>query len=73
VWARHAHRGDARVAYLHDVERLSVSCDLPVAVQLDGEYLGRAERVEIGYQPAAVSVYVPVPAGSRPPGTGSGR
>jgi diacylglycerol kinase family enzyme len=73
VWPHHARGRDRRVAYLHNVDHLSVTCDGPVAVQLDGEYLGRFQRVEIRYQPAAVSVYVPVPAGSRPPGTGSGR
>jgi diacylglycerol kinase family enzyme len=74
VWPRHATRGDTRVAYLHDVPDAVVEPDLPVAVQLDGEYLGRVERAEIRYEPAAITTYVPVGSGGPPgSGTGSGR
>jgi diacylglycerol kinase family enzyme len=73
VWPRHATRGDRRVAYLHDVAEAVVEPDLPVAVQLDGEYLGRVERAEIRYEPGAITAYVPVGSPSPGIGTGSGR
>jgi diacylglycerol kinase family enzyme len=65
AWPRHATRVDARVAYLHDVSDATVESDVPIAVQLDGEYLGRFERAVIGYEPEAITVYVP--AGSSRP------
>ncbi len=64
VWPRHASGGDRRVAYLHDRAHLTVECDEPVSVQLDGEYLGRVTSADIRYEPDAISVYVP-PAGDR--------
>jgi diacylglycerol kinase family enzyme len=71
VWPRHATRGDSRVAYLHDVSEATVESDMPVAVQLDGEYLGRVQRAEIRYEPGAITAYVP--PGSAPlPGAGMG-
>ncbi len=60
VWPGHARRNDRRVAYLHDVDALDVVCDLPVPLQVDGEYLGLVERVELRYRPAAVDVFTPV-------------
>jgi diacylglycerol kinase family enzyme len=59
VWPRHASGRDARVQYLHDVAALEVACDEPVALQVDGEYLGRVERVAVRYRPAAVRVLIP--------------
>jgi len=59
LWPLHARRVDRRVAYLHDVPGFDVVCDVPLPIQLDGEYLGRVERVEIRYRPAAVRVFVP--------------
>jgi|tagenome__1003787_1003787.scaffolds.fasta_scaffold20989515_5 diacylglycerol kinase family enzyme len=64
VWPRHATRVDARAGYLHDTSDAVVESDVPMAVQLDGEYLGRFERVEIGYEPGAITVHVP-PGGRR--------
>ena len=76
LWPRHAVGPHPRVAYLHDRDHLTVECDVPVSVQLDGEYLGRVTSADIRYEPDAISVYVP-PGGSRAPGTapagGSGR
>jgi diacylglycerol kinase family enzyme len=57
VWPGHARRRDRRVAYLHDVAELDVVCDLPVPLQVDGEYLGLVERVELRYRPAALDVF----------------
>jgi diacylglycerol kinase family enzyme len=59
VWPVHARRNDRRVAYLHDVESFDVICDQPVSLQLDGEYLGRFERVEVRYRRDAVRVVIP--------------
>jgi diacylglycerol kinase family enzyme len=59
VWARHAGRGSALAEYLHDVRSIDVQCDVPTAVQVDGEYVGHRRRVEIGYQEDALRVYGP--------------
>jgi diacylglycerol kinase family enzyme len=64
VWPVHARRRDRRVAYLHDVDSFDVICDLPVPLQLDGEYLGPAERVEVRYRRDAVRVVIPPAAAS---------
>jgi diacylglycerol kinase family enzyme len=58
VWPGHATGRDARVAYLHDVRDVRVVCDVPTAVQIDGEYVGHRDRVRLGYQEAAVDVYL---------------
>jgi len=60
VWPAHARRRDPRVAYLHDVEAFDVICDAPVPLQLDGEYLGRVERLAVRYRRDAVRVFTPV-------------
>jgi diacylglycerol kinase family enzyme len=59
VWPRHARGRDRRVAYLHDVDDLTVTADEPIALQLDGEYLGRFEQVEIRYRPGLLRVVTP--------------
>jgi diacylglycerol kinase family enzyme len=59
VWPRHATGRDGRVLYLHDVAEIQVECDEPVALQVDGEYLGRVERVTLRYRPAAVRMLIP--------------
>ncbi len=59
VWPRHASGRDGHVAYLHDVSELAVACDEPLALQVDGEYLGRVQSVEMRYRPAAVRVLIP--------------
>ena len=64
VWPVHARRRDRRVAYLHDVDSFDVICDQPVPLQLDGEYLGPAERVEVRYRRDAVRVVIPPAAAS---------
>ena len=45
--------------YLHDVTHVDVSCDEPVGLQLDGEYLGHVSEAAIRYHPAAVRVLIP--------------
>lgn len=59
VWPRHAGRGSALAEYLHDVRSIEVECDLPTAVQVDGEYVGLRRRVEVGYLEQALRVYGP--------------
>ena len=58
VWPRHASGADPRVAYLHDLHDLTVICDGPTAVQIDGEYVGRRDHVRVRYLDAAVEVYL---------------
>ena len=60
VWPLHASGRSRRIAYLHDLSLLEVDCDLPMAVQLDGEYIDELERVRIEYEPAAVEVFLPL-------------
>ncbi|MDX6553621.1 MAG: hypothetical protein QOH74_2109 [Gaiellales bacterium] len=64
VWPRHARGGDRRIAYLHDVAKLDVVADEPMALQLDGEYLGRVDRVELRYRPDRLRVVTPRPGAS---------
>jgi diacylglycerol kinase family enzyme len=72
VWPRHARGGDRRIAYFHDVPELDIVADEPMALQLDGEYLGRVDRVELRYRPDRLRVVIPRPgAGAR--GRGSAR
>lgn len=64
LWPRHARGGDSRIGYLHDVSELVVECDLPIAHQLDGEYLGELRHARIRRLPAALTVLVPVAGAS---------
>lgn len=59
VWPRHAGRGSALAEYLHDIRSIDVECDVPTAVQVDGEYVGVRRRLEIGYLEDALRVYGP--------------
>jgi diacylglycerol kinase family enzyme len=59
VWPRHATSTVSGVTYLHDRDRFVIACDEPVAVQIDGEYIGERERIEISYEPDALPVYLP--------------
>ena len=47
------------ITYFHDRARFTIECDSPVAVQIDGEYVGDRERIEVGYEPDAIEVFVP--------------
>ena len=44
---------------LHDVDRVVVTCDRPMPLQVDGEDLGDVERVVFESEPAAVRALVP--------------
>ena len=44
---------------LHDVDRIVVSCDRPLPLQVDGEDLGDVERVVFESEPRAARVLVP--------------
>jgi diacylglycerol kinase family enzyme len=59
LWPRHAKHGSSRIGYLHDMDDFTVACDLPTAIQIDGEYLGHVERVHFRYERDAVRVLVP--------------
>jgi diacylglycerol kinase family enzyme len=55
-------RGDRANAgglvYVHDADRLEIVCDVPMALEVDGEDLGDVERAEIEAERAAVTVLV---------------
>ena len=59
LWPRHARHGSRRVGYLHDLDEFSVLCDVPTAIQIDGEYLGEVEKVRFSYERDAIRVLVP--------------
>jgi diacylglycerol kinase family enzyme len=59
LWPRHARRGSSRVGYLHDLDDFWVACDVPTAIQIDGEYLGQRDRVHFRYERDAIRVFVP--------------
>jgi diacylglycerol kinase family enzyme len=59
VWPRHARGRDRHIAYLHDVSALDVACDVPVGLQLDGEYLGQVEAAVVRYHPEALRLLIP--------------
>jgi len=44
---------------LHDVDRIVVSCDRPMPLQVDGEDLGDVERVVFESEPRAARALVP--------------
>lgn len=44
---------------LHDVDRVVVTCDRPMALQVDGEDIGDVERVVFESEPRAVRALVP--------------
>ena len=52
-------RGRAGVAYGHDLDRIEVTCDLPLPLQADGEDLGDVESAVFEAERNAVSVLVP--------------
>jgi len=55
--AFHRHR---KVDQRDDLEHLTVTGERPVPYQVDGDYLGEAERLDIGYEPDALTLVVPV-------------
>ncbi len=59
AWPRHAHTATSGITYLHDRHHLEIECDRPLGVQIDGEYVGVRQRIEVGYEADAVRVFVP--------------
>ena len=59
LWPRHARGTDRHVSYLHDVAALDVACDVPVGLQLDGEYLGQVQAAAVRYHPQALRMLIP--------------
>jgi diacylglycerol kinase family enzyme len=50
------HVRNPHVLSLHDQERIEVTCDGPIPVQMDGEYLGDRDRVLLEAVPDALSL-----------------
>lgn len=59
LWPRHASGRDRHVAYMHDIDRLDLAADQPLAVHVDGEYMGLMDSAEVRYRPQAVRVLIP--------------
>jgi diacylglycerol kinase family enzyme len=49
---------DAEIIYAHDVDRIEVRCDAPMALQADGEDLGDVTEFVCEAERDAVSVLV---------------
>ncbi len=52
-------RGGAGLAYGHDLDRIEITCDVPLPLQADGEDLGDVESAVFEAERNAVSVLVP--------------
>ncbi|MDQ1400521.1 MAG: hypothetical protein QOK20_2453, partial [Acidimicrobiaceae bacterium] len=50
------------LAYASDLTTLDVRGRGPFPYQLDGDYLGEVEQLELRYQPDLLSLVVPVPS-----------
>jgi diacylglycerol kinase family enzyme len=50
------HVRSPHVLYLHDQERIEVTCDEPLPMQMDGEYLGERDHVLLESVPNALSL-----------------
>jgi diacylglycerol kinase family enzyme len=50
------HTRNRHVLSLHDVSRIEVTCDQPMPVQADGEYIGDREQVVLEAAPEALSL-----------------
>jgi diacylglycerol kinase family enzyme len=60
-WASQAlggarHVRDRRALYLHDQRRILLSADRPMAAQMDGEFIGLRERLQIESVPGALAI-----------------
>jgi diacylglycerol kinase family enzyme len=47
------------ITQLGDLTRLSVTADRPFAWQVDGDYLGTVERIDVRYEPDSLTLVVP--------------
>jgi len=54
---------DQRVVERHDLERLTITGHGPVPFQVDGDYLGETDRLEIVWVPDVLTLVVPSPPG----------
>ncbi len=52
---------DQRVVERHDLERLTISGHGPVPYQVDGDYLGETDRLEILWAPEVLTLVLPSP------------
>lgn len=52
-------RNHRSVTHRGDVDSISVTDDTPFGWQADGDYLGEADRLEVRYQPDALTLVVP--------------
>jgi diacylglycerol kinase family enzyme len=50
------HIRDRKAIYLHDQPRILLSADRPMAAQMDGEFIGLRERLEIESVPGALAI-----------------
>jgi diacylglycerol kinase family enzyme len=55
----HPRAGYPRMPVLHDLERFSLTADIPLPFQLDGEYVGDRTSVTFGCLRSALSVVAP--------------
>jgi len=53
---------DPRVVERHDLERLTVSGHGPVPFQVDGDYLGETDRLDLAWVPDVLTIVAPSPA-----------
>lgn len=56
TFGSHRHIRGRHALSLHDQERLEISCDQPLPMQMDGEYIGETTRVLIESVPNALSI-----------------
>ena len=42
-----------------DIDQLTISADRPFPWQVDGDYLGEVERLDVAYEPDALTLVVP--------------
>jgi len=56
---------DPRVVERHDLERLTISGHGPVPYQVDGDYLGETDRLDIAWVPDVLTLVLPSPQPER--------
>lgn len=62
----HKVAGSPHVRTITDVHKATVSAARPVPYQLDGDYMGEADKIELRWQPDAISLVRPVVSPLRP-------
>ncbi|MGH2740313.1 MAG: diacylglycerol/lipid kinase family protein [Actinomycetota bacterium] len=56
TFGSHRHIRSRHALYVHDQERVEISCDEPLPMQMDGEYIGETTRALIESVPNALSI-----------------